>query len=102
MSLRRLLPTTRNAEAARNPLENDRTPTYTSNNTIHTDSSVPGRDSVMLPDEIESSLTNSLGIAETSEVATPRIGPRYSKRPSGKFNPSTHLCEFVSILPDLC
>jgi hypothetical protein len=31
----------------------------------------PGRDSV-LPDETESSLTDTLGVAETSEVATPR------------------------------
>ena len=40
--------------------------------------SVVGRDSVMLPDEAESLLTDTgtLGVAETSEV-------RYSKRPSG-------------------
>ena len=40
--------------------------------------SVPGRDSVMLP---KSSHTDTLGIAETSKVAT----PRYGKRPSDKF-----------------
>ena len=91
MSLRRLLQKNRNAKAARSPLENDRPPSYTSNVTIHTDGanspndrirarhvSLPGRDSV-LPDETESSLTNTLGVADTSVVAT----PRYSKRPSG-------------------
>ena len=83
MSLRRLLPTNRNAEAAstRSPLEN----TYTSNDTIQ--SSVPGRDSVMLPDETKSKLTDTLGdVVETSEVAS----PRYSKRPSHKFKFSVH------------
>ena len=41
---------------------------------------VPNRESVMLPDETESLLTDTLGIAETSD-------PHYSrlKRPSGKF-----------------
>ena len=95
MSLSQSIPTDPNAEAARIPLENDITPTYTSNVTTvhaHTDGadspddrmrarnvSMPGRDSEMLPDE--SSLTDTLGVAETSEVAT----PRYSKRKSGKF-----------------
>ena len=53
--------------------------------------SVPGRDSVMLP---ESSLTNRLGIAETSKVTT----PRYGKRPSGKFKFSPLLiCEILLV-----
>ena len=75
MSLRRLLPTNRTGtETARSTLENDRTPTYTSNDTIQ-----PGRDSVMLPDK--TAPTDALGVAETSDsvVAT----PQYSKRPSG-------------------
>ena len=124
MSLRRLLPTNRKAEVDRRnslALENDRRTTYTSNtiitavtaprNTYGADSSndrmrprnlnVPllsGRDSVTLPvlDELEteSSLTDTLGDAETSEVAYP--SPRYSKRPSGKFKFSltSHLYEF--------
>ena len=50
--------------------------------------SVPGRDSVMLP---EVSLTDTLGVVE---VATPR---RYSKRPSDKFKFFVHF-SFVWIL----
>ena len=63
MSLPQFLSTNRNAEGARNV-------------------SVPGCDSVMLPDETVSSLTDRRGhgVAETST-------PRYSKRPSDKFNP---------------
>ena len=86
----RFPPKNGNAEAARSPLENDRPPSYTFDTMapMHTDSAdspnnrAPsvsvGRDSVMLPDEAESSLTDTgtLGVAETSEV-------RYSKRPSG-------------------
>ena len=48
--------------------------------------SLPGRDSVMLPDEIKSSHTDTLGIAGPSKVAT----PRYGKRPSHKFKFSAH------------
>ena len=111
--MHRLRRTNRNAEAARSPLENDSTPTYTPIvSTAHTytdgaDSpndriraqnvSIPGCDSVMLPDKTESSLTDTLDVAETSEVGT----PRYSKRLSGS-PPTTHLRGFVSILPDLC
>jgi hypothetical protein len=74
MSLRRFLPTNRKAEANQ---KNDIRPptTYTSNVTTTPTHTLPGRDS-------ESSLTDTLGVAETSEVAT----PNYSKRPSGKFN----------------
>ena len=48
----------------------------------------PSRDSesVMLPDETESSLTDTLGVAETSEAAT----PRYSKRWFGRLEFSAH------------
>ena len=92
MSLRRFLPTNRNAdsEAAQSSLENDRPlapTTYTSNAIDSANSlndrmrALSGSDSVALPDKIESSLTDTLGIAKTSEVATPR---RYSKRLSGK------------------
>ena len=109
MSLRRFLQINRNAEAARSPLENDSTPTHTSNITMahaYTDGAdspsdrirarnvnMPGRDSEMLPDKTESSLTDTLGIAGTSKVAT----PRYSKRPSGKFKFSPHF-SFLRIL----
>ena len=93
--MHRLRRTNRNAEAARSPLENDSTPTYTPIvSTAHTytdgaDSpndriraqnvSISGRDSVMLPDK--TAPTDALGVAETSDsvVAT----PQYSKRPSG-------------------
>ena len=94
----------RNAEAARSSLENDSTPIYTSivatahthtddayspNNKIRArDVSMPGRDSVMLPNETESSLTGTLGTLETSDVATPRYGKRPSA--SGKFKFSAH------------
>ena len=102
MSLRRLLPTNRNAEADRSSLENDRTPAYTSNVTAaptHTDGADSPNDrmraqNVIVPvlsgidsvDETESSLTDTLSVAETSGVAT----PRYSKRLSGKFMFSLH------------
>ena len=109
MSLRRFLPKNRNTEPARSSLENDRPPTYPSNITDSADSlndrmrALSGSDSVTLvSDKIESSLTDTLGVAETSEVATPR---RFSKRLSGKFkfHPSLLICvNFVSILPDLC
>jgi hypothetical protein len=75
MSLRRFLPTNRKAEADQSSLENDRLPTYTPNVTTTPTHTLPGRDS-------ESSLADTLGVAETSEIAT----PNYSKRPSGKFN----------------
>ena len=82
MSLRRFLPTDRNAEADRSslPVENDRPPSYTSNVTTAPTHNLTGRDSVRQPNETESS---TLGVAETSGVATPN--PNYSKRPSGKF-----------------
>ena len=104
MSLRRSIPTNPNAEGARSPLENDSTPT--SNDTTahaHTDGadsspndrirsqnvSMPGLDFGMLPNKTESSsLTDTLGVAETSEVTT----PRYSKRLSGKFSPPLLIC----------
>ena len=55
-----------------------------------------GRD----PDETESSLTDTLAVAETLEVAT----SKYSKRLSGKFKffPVLICVNFVSILPDIC
>ena len=55
--------------------------------------SVPG--AVMLPDETESSFMGTLGIAETSDVAT----PRYSKYPSDKFKFSSHfLCVWICLV----
>ena len=93
MSLAGFLPTNRNAEADQSSLEY-RSPTYNSNVTTptHTDGadspnnimrasnvSVSGRDSMTLPDE-------TLGVAETSKVGT----PRYSKCPSDKLKFSPH------------
>jgi hypothetical protein len=73
-------------EAIRSSLEtrSDRTPTYTSNVTTAPTHSQPGRDSVRQPNETESSLTETLGGAETSsKVKTPSAN--YSKRSSGRF-----------------
>ena len=102
MSLRQFLPTNPKAEAAQSslPVENDRPPSYTdgadspNDRTRAQNVSLPGRDSVMLPDETKSSPTDTVrvGVAETSEVTT----PRYSKRPSGKFKFFPHF-SFVRI-----
>ena len=101
MSLRQFFTPFPKAEADRSPLEDDKAPTYTSNVTTaghpHT---LSGHDSIRLPDKSESSLTDTLALAETSEVAT----PTYSKRPSDKFKfyPPLLICmNFVSILPGL-
>ena len=116
-SLRIFLPTNRNAdsEAAQSSLETDRSlaPTYTSNVTDNANNlndrmrTLPGSDSVTLPDEIlvEYSLRTTKDTpASESEVVAATPSPRYSKRPSGqfKFPLTSHFCEFVSILPDLC
>ena len=85
-------------EVNRSSVESDRTPTHLNVTTASTHS-LPGRDSERQPNETESSLTETLGIAETSNVATPSVD--YSKRrPSGRFgfSPISH---FISILPDL-
>ena len=85
MFLRQFLPKILGDEADQSSMgsENDRTPTVPT----HT----LGRDSAKLPNKTQSSLTDTLGVVETSEVAT----PSYSKRPSGKFKFSTsHLCGF--------
>ena len=110
--MRRLFSTNRNAGDARSSLEDDRPPSYSLIDTMapmHTVSVDSPNDrawnvsvgrgpaSVMLPNETEPSLMNTLGFAETSDVAA----PRYSKHPSGS-SPTSHLYEFVSILPDLC
>jgi chlorite dismutase len=83
-------------EAIRSSLEtrSDRTPTYTSNVTKAPTHSLPGRDSVRQLNETESSLTETLGVAETSQVATPSAN--YSKRPYSRFRFSSlsQLCEF--------
>ena len=76
----RFLPTNRNADskADQSSLENDRRPPHTSIVTSAPTHSLPGRDSVRSP-----SLTDTLGVAETSERAT----QYYSKRPyTSKFN----------------
>ena len=59
-----------------------------------------GRDSESERLENESSPTDTLDMAETSEIAS----PNYSKRLSGEFKFSSILIyvNFVSILPDLC
>jgi hypothetical protein len=94
MSWLRFLTKNRKAEADhRSSLEIDRPPstvvTYTSNVTTAPSDSLSGRDSVGQPDETESSLTDTIGIAEKSEVAA----SNYSKRLSGSI-PNSHLCEF--------
>ena len=87
MTLRQVLPTNRNART-----------TYSSNVTTAPTYILSGRD----PEETKPSLTDTLNVAEPSEVATPKY--RYSKRQSGKFKFSSILIcvNFVSILPDLC
>ena len=52
-------------------MENDSSLTYPSNVTTAPTHSLSGRDSVTLPDETKSSLTDTVGVAGTSEVATP-------------------------------
>ena len=82
MSLRRFPPTNRNAETDQSSLGKDRTPTY---------SNLTGRDSETPPDRTESSLTDTIGVAERSKVAT----TNYSKRPSvSPPPPNSHSCEF--------
>ena len=125
MSQRRFLLTNPNAEDARSSLEDDRLPSYTfidtmalthpgSPNDRAQDVNLLGPDFVMLFNETEFSLASTLGIPETSDVATPpyvinssesslagtlgiaetsdAVTPRYGKRPSagGKFMFSTH------------
>ena len=91
-ALRQLFQKIRNAKADRSSMENHRPHTYTSNVTTAHPHTLPGRDSVRPPDETESTITNLniLGVAETSELAT----PNYSKRPShwqaDKFKFSCH------------
>jgi hypothetical protein len=70
-------------KATQSSQTNDRTP-YTSNVTTAPTHghSLPGRDFVKL-NEPGSSITETLGKAETSEVATPSAN--YSKRASGRF-----------------
>jgi hypothetical protein len=84
-------------KGTRSSQTNDRPPN-TSNVTKAPTHSLPGRDSVRHLNETESSLTETLGVAETSEIAA----PNYSKR-AGRFgfSPTSHLCESISILPDL-
>ena len=74
--VRRFLTKIRNTEADRSllPVENDRTPTYSSIVTTTPPNTLPGRDSVLQP---EYSLTDTLGVAEASQVST----PNYSKHP---------------------
>ena len=70
MSLGQLLSKIRNAnsEADQRSLENDRSPTDPTTAPTHT---LSGRDSVTLLDENKSSLTDTVGVAGISEVATP-------------------------------
>ena len=103
MSLRRILPRNRKAEAHRSSLrlEIDRTPIHASNvtSTPTHNLSLAGRDSasVRLSDETKSSLTDRL-VAD----------PSYSKRSSGpgnfKYSPhftGTFVCSIL-LVPDLC
>ena len=77
-------------------MENDRTPPYNSNVTTAPSHSLSGRDSVGEPDENESSLTDTMGIAKKSKVET----TDYSKHLSG--SPQILIgVNFVSLLSDL-
>ena len=98
MSLRRFLSTNHSTEADQSYLEDGRQPAYSSNVTTALSHTLSGRDSVN--NETKSTLTDTLGVAETSEVAT----PKYSKCQSGKFkfSPLLICVNFVSLLPDLC
>ena len=108
MSLRRFFQGNRKAKADRSSLtgrlKNDRTPAYTSNVTTALAHTLPVRDSVRLPDEPDSSLTDTLagGVEDVSQLEV--VTPNHSKRPSGnKFPPLLiFLFNFLSILPDLC
>ena len=87
MSLQRYLSTNREAEADQSSLENDRTPASThASNVTTAPYNLSGRDSVKQP---ESSLTNTIGIAEKSKVAI----TNYSKHLSVSL-PNSQLCEF--------
>ena len=93
MFLRRFLSTNRDDKADRSSLGKDRT------STTPPTLDLPGRDSVKLPEH--SPTTDTLGVADASQVAT----PNYSKRSSGKLNfPSlfSFSVNFVSILQDIC
>ena len=69
----------------RSSLENDRTQSpYTFNVATTSTHNLSGRDFVRQPNETESSFTNTLGVAGTSEVASP--SPNYSKHPNSKFS----------------
>ena len=101
MALRRLFQRNRKPDAHQSSLENDRLGalTYTSNVKTAPTHTLPGSDSVRLPDETESH-TDTPGLAETSQVATPNSS--YSKRSSGNhFPPLLIYVNFVSLLPDL-
>jgi hypothetical protein len=65
------------------------------------DGSIPSSlDSETLLDETESSLADTLSVADTSAAVTTPTGPRYSKRPSHIF--VLHFLSVkISILPDL-
>ena len=81
MSLRRFFTTNRKAKTDRSSLGKERTPTYSNVTTAPGPShNLAGQDYVGQPDETESSLTDTIGVAEKSEVAAT---PDYSKRPSG-------------------
>ena len=87
MSLRRFLTKIRNTEADRSSLGKDRTTTYTSIVTSTPSNTLPGRGSVRQP---EYSPSDTLGVAEASQVAT----PNYSKRPYVS-NSNSHLRQLL-------
>ena len=112
MLLRRFLTKNRKADADQTSMGDDRTtsnvttiPThnlsgrdsepllpstyYTSNVTTAPSHTLAGRDYVRQPDESESSLADTSGVAEKSNVGT-----NYSKRPSVSPLGNSHLCEF--------
>ena len=85
MSLRQMFsPSTSNRKAK----------AHTSNVTTAPTHNLPGSDSARLPDETESSLSDTLGNENSS----------YSTHPSGNFKvyPLLICVNFYSILPDVC
>ena len=84
MSLQRFPPTNRKAEADQSSLRKDGTSTTTYKSNVTTATyNLPGRDSV------RQAGSDALGVAESSQVAT----PNYSKYLSVSLS-HTHLCKF--------
>jgi hypothetical protein len=116
MSFRRFIPSNRNSDAERNSLQSDRPPTYTSDVTAAPtypagahgpndrvrawsasvrSASVPSApDSETLLDGTESSVTDTISVAETFTEAKSPTGPRYGQRPSQYSSPTSYLRKY--------